>query len=203
MLLTRSLPAGILAAIAALSITTPAQATTVALPEPNVQQSLAIASAAWPNSPCAGRFQIVWDAQLLTRSGGTISGQATGRQWIGDSWQTVDCSMSLDPAADRMCDLIVHEAGHLAGIDEHTATGVMRAAPEPFPACHPTITLTRRQSAVAQVRDLLPNSARWRVNCNARVSRCVARSPRARYARYFNVSRSGDVGEGAVWRTRR
>lgn len=176
-----------------------AEAFTVPAPPRTVEQSLAIASEAFPASPCAGRLSIVWDNTIHTRRPGR-AGEAIGRQWVDGRWQTVDCRMALDPDVtdpETVCDEVVHEAGHLSGIDAHVPGTIMGGESEEmtlWPACHPLRTVTRREVAVADIREQLPSPRRlWRVSCNRKVTRCVARAPRARYARYFNIARDDNV----------
>lgn len=118
----------------------------MALGQPGVDASLRIASTAFPDSPCAGRIVVLWDTDLGERRNGA-SGEAAGRQFIDGEWRTVNCTITLDPAAERRCDLIVHEAGHLSGIDEHVAGTIMSPNAKPgWPACNPRLRSWPRRS---------------------------------------------------------
>lgn len=61
----------------------------------------------------------------------------------------------------------------------------------PLTACHPPGS--RRLETVSMIRDTMLNPRfKWRVNCNPRVTRCVARSTQAKTRRYV-VDRKGTI----------
>lgn len=98
---------------------------------------LQVADQAWPASPCAGRIAI-----LLAPIESGIDGKATGISVQGDgSFVLERCEITLAPTAvlsmteGQRCELVVHEAGHLAGM-HHTRFGVMAPTGGWYPACH-------------------------------------------------------------------
>ncbi len=163
------------------------------------QRSITIACQAFPAACAVQTPRIVWDASLDARD---HDGEAIGRVWIDGAWQTVEWLVAIRPgmSPQRECDVIVHEFGHLTGIDEHTAEGVMSANGGEWPACHPPIP--RRQAARDLIVFTLPRGHEWRVNCDRLVRRCVARSTRARQPRRFTVAADGsietEVGRGTA-----
>lgn len=143
----------------------------------SVSDAKRIADRAWPASPCAGKLVVVpapWLLELENRDGAVRN----------DGSCRIEIRTGMDPS--RRCDVIVHEAGHRAGLflapAPHPPAGVMSAHGDPYPPCHPKVTL--RTEVVRELRWLLPTPRRlWRVSCGAesRVMRCVAkRGPRVR-----------------------
>lgn len=150
---------------------------------PTLADSQRIAAAAFPG-PCGPTLDITFADRLDERDS---DGLATGRQLVDGGWVTVACKIAVKTGlgAARTCDVIVHERGHLAGI-EHSEYGVMSVnGGDGWPACHPP--LTRREEAFELVFEILPRRLVWTVNCNPKVTRCVARAPGAKYDRRFEV----------------
>jgi hypothetical protein len=101
-----------------------------------------VASQAWPNSPCAGHITILFDHAEAVQYG--FDGFASGiRVQPDESFVLERCEITLDPNAvagmtpAERCELVVHEAGHLAGL-HHTpeGSGVMGPHGGYWPACH-------------------------------------------------------------------
>lgn len=103
----------------ALLLAVPASASAA---PPTVADAQRIAAAAFPGT-CGPTLTITFTPSS------TSDGLATGRQWVDGSWQTVACTITVRRGIppERRCDVIVHERGHLAGIDEHTPNGIMSA----------------------------------------------------------------------------
>lgn len=143
--------------------------------------ALATATQAWPGSRCADQIRIVWDATLPDRGN---DGEAPG---------AIDgtCVILVNPATRdtaRGCDIIVHEAGHLAGLVHTTDGSVMDYNGGEYPACNPVpVPVTHRQAVIVDVRSLLPAEGRgraWRITCTRDVRRCRARAPGSFTRRY-------------------
>lgn len=140
-----------------------------------VSDAKRIADQAWPASPCVGRLVVVANPDLpFSRDG----------QVLHDGSCRIEILPGLDPG--RRCDVIVHEAGHRAGLFldpvPHPASGVMSAHGDRYPPCHPKTSL--RAEVVRELQWLLPMPrTQWRVRCGteARVMRCYAkRGPQVR-----------------------
>lgn len=121
---------------------------------PTLERDLALASQAWPDSPCAGRIHIVWwtdqqadhptPAQLLrpdlTKVDDSFDEFALGVLFYQDGrveHRSCDLAvrrslMAKDPG--WMCDVIVHGAGHLDG-RQHTHDGSVMQVGSHYPAC--------------------------------------------------------------------
>ena len=127
------------------------------------------ADAAWPHSPCVGKLVVVWDHSVGARG---HAGEATGIDaWTDQPWELRSCTMSIDPAwwatapkSDR-CALVVHEAGHLAGLP-HQDSGVMAAHAETPTLCIPSVT--RTVSGRTRSTKKRPRSTRGRYRGTAR-----------------------------------
>ncbi len=124
-----------LAALALMCFATPAAAAGTRV------DPLAVANAAWPDSPCAGKLRLLVDGAVGSHR---LFAEATGIEMRSDgSWQLISCDITVDPRAwrtssvEHKCLLLVHEAGHLSGLIDHTATGVMASLPTTgsWPAC--------------------------------------------------------------------
>lgn len=82
-----------------------------------VQQSISIAHAAWPNSPCSGRETVLWD---LTDSTGALLGRAFPKVCtVHIDWPNIVNDKA--PAFDSrhlimLCSVLTHEFGHLDGL---------------------------------------------------------------------------------------
>jgi hypothetical protein len=102
---------------------------------------LQVADQAWPASPCRGQpITVLWDRAHAVQYGYT--GWASGVDLADDDTFTLRrCEITLDPVEymsmteTERCELVVHEAGHLAGM-HHTPTGVMRQPAGWYPGCH-------------------------------------------------------------------
>lgn len=152
----------------------------------------AIADAAWPDSPCAGRLHVVVSDSIEKAYG--YDGLALGRPGMtaAGPGPLTSCDLQIIPGLtpERRCEVIVHEAGHLAGFwhtdssysgdDPHML--VMLPNDHPWAACEPH--LTKRQDAVALIKDSLPSRYKWTINCNPGVTRCRATALHAKPRRY-------------------
>jgi hypothetical protein len=129
-----------LALLLALTMAAPAAAYT---PQ-QIETARAVADAAWPGTPCVpvGSDDIEVTADL--QGGADSNGEAwvrrdpaTGR--LIASAET--CSIKIRPGLSLvdMCDVVVHEVGHTAGVDHddlQVNDGIMAARPGlPFPPC--------------------------------------------------------------------
>lgn len=122
----------LLVALATMGVLTYTAAADAATPQQ-------VASQAWPNSPCAGHIVILFDHAQSVAYG--FNGYASGIQVQPDESYVLErCEITLDPdavagmtAAER-CELVVHEAGHLAGL--HHTSGVMGVYGGYWPGCH-------------------------------------------------------------------
>lgn len=163
----------LLACLALLAVPTVAFAAA-----PTIADAQRIAAAAFPG-PCGPALDITF---VSTSDITGHDGRATGRWLIDGQWQTLDCSIEVRAglSPERTCDVIVHERGHLAGIDEHTTGGVMSAeagGKVGWPPCHRSALL---RDATTGIRELAPRGHYWRVRCDLAVTRCVARSRTSR-----------------------
>jgi len=104
-------------------------------------------------------------------------------------WTRVSCEIALDPVwwssalVSQRCEMVVHEAGHLAMLG-HTEHGVMMPTPGYFAACHPV-----REQAAHAITEQLPKDAgvtcgRWQGRAFSCVARWVTTAGNARVARY-------------------
>lgn len=154
--------------------------------------ALSVANAAWPGSPCAGKIRLLWDASIASR--GSL-GEASGVViWPDGHVDRTSCDITIDPVGwaplDDMkrCDVLVHEAGHLAGINHTTNGGVMDASAGAYGPCHPAPGPTSARDTVRQfVRGLLPTKGGtrvWRVSCARRNTVCVAQAAHTRTRTY-------------------
>lgn len=94
-----------------------------------VRDTIAVAQTAWRGSPCTNRIRVYWDHSVYTRYG--YLGVASGIQGdMAQSWRRVSCDVALDPVYwghsgyYARLSVILHEAGHLAGV-AHTPEGLM------------------------------------------------------------------------------
>lgn len=179
------------AAVLALAAPSVAQAQ----PAPTFEQSVRIAAQAWPNNPCNGQADINWmddaDADKIPSEVGMgVDGWAKGITFYNDgSFVRSSCDVllrkSLIHKPYRLCDVLVHEMGHLAAI-RHTNNGsVMDADGGKWPACHPL--LTRRDITIQRVREQLPSQGFtrvWVIHCDRKLSACTAKAPGAKKRRY-------------------
>ena len=139
-------------------------------------------------SRCADMVVVTWVPDLHV-DGRKVDGHALG---VSDG----SCVVLLDAALQgtpRGCDVRVHEELHLAGV-AHAERGVMAEWTEPYPPCYRVGS--RRQRAIAAVRDLLPRrgaTRAWRITCNVGTTRCRASAPGVRAARRYSVALVGDV----------
>ena len=169
-----------LAAVASLLVAAPAAS---AAPE---TEGLAAAAAAWPDSPCK-TITVLWATDFEALG---IDGYAHPSQC------TIEVNAALtswDAQTERVCDVIVHEAAHLAGLNHDSDLPIMDPSIGKWPACHPV--LTERQELVLFTKESLPRNGTshggWKVWCARTLDRCHARAPRAR-TRVFTLA-------GGVW----
>lgn len=163
------------------------------LPDP-MTRALAVADAAWPDSPCRGHVNVTVVEELPAVDGQALDGLATGVTYYTNGTSVFNsCDISVlqrDVAgnADNLCDLIVHETGHLARAGHpgpmHDDTGIMAAVYGKFPACHQH---TRRQAAFGYLSLILPDGPVWTVRCSAGETRCRAFRPGARIVRRYEL----------------
>ncbi len=127
------------AALLTLALTLACTSAAPASPSPPVEP-LAVANAAWPTSPCAGRLIVTFDAAVGARG---HAEEATGiLAWTDRPWELRTCDLLVDPAGwvtadpESRCLILVHGAGHLDGRD-HPEGGVMASPPVrgSVPAC--------------------------------------------------------------------
>src|ERR1044072_4428389 len=139
-----------------------------------IMHDLRVADIYWPASGCHGRVRVHVRADLPPG----IDGRAVGALPTPDGGlEVMSCDMQVServlslPNPSRACKVIVHEAGHLAGL-VHSTTGIMRPdADVPVPLCEPSVG----ELMTIQTREFLPrNGAGWRVRCSARKHFCVA-----------------------------
>jgi hypothetical protein len=149
----------------------------------SVADAKRIADQAWPASRCAGQLVVVGTTELGAPDRDGL--------YVHDGSCRILVRPGLPP--DRRCDVIVHEAGHAAGLalsterpdgsweDHHPATGVMAAHGGEWPACHPPARVESTRTQIrGNVRALLPAPGPWMVRCGptrSRVTRCTARQP--------------------------
>lgn len=142
---------------------------------PTVERALQIADETW-RGPCAGeRIRISWHESLAHFGAGEhVSGYATGADFSTGAARHVSCDIALSESLNadpfRRCDLIVHEAGHVAE-HEHEEGGIMDTAVPGFAACR---TLTRAQRRSNDLLALFPRSAS--VRCTAALRSCKVRA---------------------------
>ncbi len=158
---------------------------------------LPIARAAWPASPCAGREVVhlasdaVLDAQApeVAGPGGTLDGLAEP--------ETCDVWMAGGLTARTFCTVLVHELGHLAGLEHTTVPGdVMNGAGDiDYAPCDGATAPSEDELLERDVRSVLPAPrAAWRIACTAprgTKRRCVAR--RGRAVRRYEVKETPDL----------
>lgn len=177
----RSLVAILGTAVALLAAAAPAQASPLS-------DALAVADAYWQPNACAGRTQVTV-GQLPAQ----YDAYATGVRIEADSsvpWgyrlTLAACTVTIRPGLlaldrERVCEVIVHEVGHLNG-HVHDEGGVMRPdAGVRVPACVPSRAIRAREA----MRDILPWGYRWRVRCGPQ--RCRATAPTAKQPRTYSL----------------
>lgn len=179
----------LLSVAAALTLTAGVGASVADAQQDPVAHGVAVAEAAWPGSPCAGGINVTV-APLPPIGNEVLDGYATGVEVAPDgSFVTRSCDIQIDPQVlavgpEHTCDVIVHEAGHLAGL-QHTATGIMAPSAGTFPACHPV--LSPRAQVQELLSGLLPEGYTWTIHCTRpAITRCRATAPGA-HPRRFEV----------------
>lgn len=134
-----------------------------------VQQSLPIADAAWPDSPCTGRLQV--------RTNSTIDAElqamdAQGR-YSGDC--VLDVRSDLEPST--FCITLVHEAGHAAGLG-HSDT--MAPSGQTYAPCDPLFQPLHLAAMAREAAAQRPGHA-WTCRGDHQRQTCTGRpTPRAR-----------------------
>lgn len=115
--------------------------------------------------------------------------------WV---WDHTKCQSRIQPklGLEHQCEVRAHEKMHFVLGPKHE--GPLALETEMAPGCH--FLLTRYEKTVLDIRQsFLSHSNRpWRVNCNKKVTLCVAKSKGARYKRYFDIDYLGGISE-AGW----
>lgn len=183
--------------VTAAFIAAPAGAHTVPTDDAaRVTYFMPLATAAWPDSPCAGHVNIVTGAD----ADATINAldAADGKQSQGRAVPatcTAYIRSGLDPTG--FCVTLVHESGHLAGMGHtHVLDDVMNGDGQAdYPPCHALADPTERQAVVANIQTMLPAPvATWRIACTSfklRRATCRATRPGAKFVRRYLVQREG------------
>jgi hypothetical protein len=126
-----------------------------------IQTALGLAAEHWGFAPCRGRVTVAW-----TPLDG-LDGQAT---WANDldpyrqPSRNTDCEIALSPAEawdwPKLCTVVIHEAGHLAGHDHVDDPGDVMFATfvQPEPEC--TATPEPAQVAAPAAPRAAPPAAR-------------------------------------------
>lgn len=117
---------GLIAMAATLLIVAPATARSF---EPidqaaQLQQFLPISRAAWPGSPCEGHEMVAFEAAT---SGHSF--EDDGREVIGLAGPDCDVTISSAIGGYRLCVVLTHELGHLAGAEHSSEPSSAMAVP--------------------------------------------------------------------------
>jgi hypothetical protein len=145
------------------------------------RDGLAIADQVWGPHRCSGKVRAVYHDDILVQ----VDGRVVSRDgvvhpvWTGTEWSwSVSCTIEVRRGliTRRDCQVKVHEVGHLVHGPSHD--GPMSAERMNWAACDPT----RLELMVDEIRERLPQPARWTIRC--RRARCTARAPGARTRRY-------------------
>lgn len=113
----------------------------VGSPQLTTAQNLAIAH--WGTSPCQGQVTLTWKRQSPGINAMSLW-TTLGTDPYGDPADNQDCEIDLNPAAawdwPKLCTVIVHEYGHLAGQDHDAHAGHLMSPmyTTPVPECTPT-----------------------------------------------------------------
>lgn len=150
------------------------------------QHALPIAEAAWPSSPCAGRLEVRSDA---TTDASLIAAGLDGRQPPGGC--VLEVRSSLPPV--RFCSVVVHEAGHAAGMGHSENPDDVMAVPTADYAPCEALAPPTHLRALAREETARWRSHRWRCRGTTRVQKCVG-YPRHRsgYRGYATLTRLPD-----------
>lgn len=140
----------VLLAVASLALTaTPAQAASDTL-----TRSVDVAYAANPEvrALCpAGVALTVADLEVA------------GRAWVGQCRVEIDDDLVRGYPWPRLCSVVVHEWGHLAGLG-HSTGGNMAPEAGHHPACGPTLDALERAVQRAERREIRAYDRRWRAS---------------------------------------
>lgn len=118
------------AALAAALLAVPASAANASGAAPTIERAQEIAYAVFPGH-CGPVLPITWDPTLFDRNRGA---EALLNDETCSSTRLDPRLITLDPAG--LCDRLVHERGHIIGLD-HTTHGIMSAyGIHPVAACH-------------------------------------------------------------------
>ena len=138
---------GLLAGAAVAGSDTRSNPNRFAVDSPAVRTAQDIARAYWGVDPCGGRIEVSWKRQ--SREVNAISTWSTrSGDPYGDPANNGDCTIQLNPRAQfdwpKLCTVVVHEYGHLAGNDHEERPGRLMSAyyTTPLRAC--TTGVTRR-----------------------------------------------------------
>lgn len=100
---------------------------------------LSVAQTAWPNSPCTNRITIY---PLITTIPNRVAEASGIKEDAQGNYHLYSCDIAVDmnywnqASYHERCQILVHEAGHLAGL-KHSQTGVMvEDHSVPFPGCY-------------------------------------------------------------------
>ena len=103
-----------------------------AVDSPALRAAQDIARAYWGTDPCGGEIEISW--QRRQRHVNAISTWSTtnAEDPYADPGGNSDCTIQLNPRArfdwPKLCTVVVHEYGHLAGHDHDAAPGRLMSA---------------------------------------------------------------------------
>lgn len=146
----------------------------------------------WPHSPCAGREQL------------RVVPQPAGR--AGYAWPA-SCTIEVDPHLDShaRCLTVIHELGHLAGLDHSADPRDVMAAPSRalIPACLAVAEPLTLRDAANEV--WVRTGGRRRVRCRRRAPMtvvCIARRRGATTRAYRVVARLAVSYDALEWTLR-
>jgi hypothetical protein len=158
----------------------------------SLAQFLPIARAAWPGSPCAGRENVHLAGDVALRAEApAIAGPGEALNGMAAP-ETCEVWLASAMSPRTFCTVLVHEFGHLAGLEHTTAPGdVMNGEGDiDWAPCDRATAPAPDAVLQDQLRSVLPAPrAAWRIRCGAKHGierRCVAR--RGRSIRRYDVT---------------